>query len=201
MPWGFDVTTVAVPTSLWGTEDPSVPVGHQDALELSSRPCPVEPVKRLPSNHQIDARLWQTRRLCGASDTDEPGNSPQHALTHRAHLLIRLDTVHAGATTHKQARQIPWPRANVGDCIRSASTRSRWSDNEHDMHTRICEVGRTGVLADALWHGAGRDGQEAVNQICDLIGRRIQGEVATVNSMHLRRRHITAERFRFGGIE
>jgi pimeloyl-ACP methyl ester carboxylesterase len=32
-PWGFEVTEVAVPTSLWqGTEDPSVPVGHGEWL-------------------------------------------------------------------------------------------------------------------------------------------------------------------------
>jgi pimeloyl-ACP methyl ester carboxylesterase len=46
-PWGFDVTEVAVPTSLWqGTEDPSVPVGHGEwlAARIPGLVAHIEPV-------------------------------------------------------------------------------------------------------------------------------------------------------------
>src|ERR1700730_5098917 len=46
-----------------------------------------------------------------------------------------------------------------------------------------------------------RTSQEAVNQVSNFICCRIQREVTTIDSIHLRLRDIAAERFRFGIIE
>ena len=104
---------------------PSAPPGRSDADDLGQRPLVVEPVKRLPDEHRVDARVVERDRLGG------PGERLGRRRDPGPHLVQRLDRDHLVPELEQLGGELAGPRAEVEHPQRPVA------DAELDRRARI----------------------------------------------------------------